>query len=150
MLLAIRMLIVILMLVTVGYAQSTRPQTGSARADVLQYLDFLRTEQDELEFQIRHEEISQPNYQTATIRINILRNLIISFARVNSQDPLPDYQVVPTDQVNNLIPNGLQQLRRARVGQIIDGKWRYLKRVMRGQGFYVFERVESANLPNSK
>lgn len=128
----------LLIVITVG------AQTPSLRADAEQYLEFLREEQAELDFQLREQEITRAFYQRASARIAILRELVTAYGRSRTIERLPEFHVVTAEELDALIPNGRKRVRQARARQLIDGRWRFIKVALRGETFYVLERVDSA------
>src|SRR5947209_135210 len=92
----IALTLLLLMIITIAASGQERP----LRSDAVRYLDFLRDEQIELDFQLRHGEISRPSYQRATDRISILRELVNGYGRDASLDHLPDLFVVPADEID--------------------------------------------------
>ncbi len=127
--------VALLLLLSVVAVGQIRP----LNEDAVRYLEFLREEQQELEFQLEREEITPELYRRANARIKILKTLVSSYGR--SDRPLPEFYVVTAEEVENLVEGGLQKLKHARPGQSLDGSWRYIKRIYReGVLFYVLER----------
>jgi hypothetical protein len=116
-------------------------RTAEYGPEVKAYLDFLRHEEAELEFQIRHNEIPRKNYLRAKNRIAILRQKVLAVVEETGRDIVPELSVVTLSEADQLIEDGSKLVRRARPGTLFGEKWRYLGSVNRGEIFYVFERV---------
>jgi hypothetical protein len=129
-------LILLLCMAAVG-----RQSSGS---EVERYLEFLREEQAELDFQLQRGEVTRPFYQRVSQRLRILKELILKHEK-NGEGPLPEYHVVPIEELDGLMPDGRNKLKRARPQQVIDGKWRFLKTVLRGETFYILERLKDGD-----
>jgi hypothetical protein len=127
--------------ITPGQTQS--PAAG-LRGDIASYLEFLQAERVELDFQVKRGEIDRAFYFRALQRLNILRSLVISYGRSGNLDRLPEFLVVPADEINSLIPDGRNRLKQTKPGQIIDGHWRFLKTVSTNETFYVLEHLDSS------
>ncbi len=119
----------------------TLGQNEIIHSDAYQYLEFLREEQAELEFQLKHKEIDHPFYKLASTRLSILRELIISYGRDSQMNRMPEYHVVITQDLETLIPNGRNKLKTAKPNQIIDERWRFIKTIVKGETFYLLERL---------
>lgn len=115
---------------------------GSAYGpEVRSFLDLMRHEEDELEFQIKRKEISRRDYLRAKNQIIIHRQTVLDLARESGQDNVPELHVVAMDQVDQLIENGTAAIKTLKPGEIIAAKWRYLGSVHRTETFYIFERL---------
>lgn len=127
--------VALLLLLSVVAVGQVRP----LNEDAVRYLEFLREEQQELQFQLEREEITPQLYRRANARINILKALVGSYGR--GDRPLPEFYVVTAEEVENLVEGGLRKLKQARPGQSLNSSWRYVKRVYREDAlFYVLER----------
>jgi hypothetical protein len=136
-----KLMLIILMLWFSLPIQAQEQTNLAQRADAARYLGFLNDEQQELNFQLQHGEVTRNYYQRATDRLNILKALISSYGRSNNPGPLPEYHVVPISELNGLIPDGRNRLKRSRSGEVIDQRWRFLKVISRSEIFYVLERL---------
>ena len=101
----------------------------------------MRSEEEELEYQILHHEISRPQYVRAKNRIAIHRQAVLNIVNETGEDVVPELHVVMAAEVDQLIEQGPQALKGVKRGTLINNKWRYLGSVNRGQVFYIFERV---------
>jgi len=123
----------------VSHGQSSN---GSAYGpEVKSFLDLMRHEEDELEFQIKRREISRRDYLRAKNQIIIHRQTVLDLARESGQDNVPELHVVAMDQVDQLIENGTASIKTLKPGEIVAAKWRYLGSVHRAETFYIFERL---------
>ena len=109
--------------------------------EVKAFLDFLRQEEAELEFQITHNEITRRDYLRAKNRMAVHRQAVLTLVKESGDDYVPEIHVVAPAEVNQLIENGLASLRRIKRGETIKDKWRYLGSVTRGELFYILERL---------
>jgi hypothetical protein len=115
---------------------------GSAYGpEVRSFLDLMRHEEDELEFQIKRKEISRRDYLRAKNQIIIHRQTVLDLARESGQDNVPELHVVAIDQLDQLIEDGTGKIKGLKPGEIIAAKWRYLGSVHRAETFYIFERL---------
>lgn len=122
----------------------TKPLLGQNEIihnDAYQYLEFLREEQAELDFQLKHQEITSSFYKLASTRLSILRNLIINYGRDSQMNRMPEYHVVLAQELETLIPDGRNKLKKAKPSQIIDQKWLFHKTITKGNTFYILERL---------
>ena len=62
-------------------------------------------------------------------------------ASTNIQDLVPEYHVVAMDEVEELIPGGTEALRGIKPGEVLLSKWKYVGNAVRGEKFYILERV---------
>ena len=123
----------------VSHGQSSN---GSAYGpEVKSFLDLMRHEEDELEFQIKRREISRRDYLRAKSQITIQRQTVLDLARESGRDNVPELHVVAIDQVDQLIEDGTAAIKILKPGEIIGAKWRYLGSVHRAETFYIFERL---------
>lgn len=109
--------------------------------EVKSFLDLMRHEEDELEFQIKRKEISRRDYLRAKNQIIIHRQTVLDLARETGQDNVPELHVVAADQLEQLIENGVAAIKGLKAGEIVAEKWRYLGSVHRAETFYIFERL---------
>jgi hypothetical protein len=121
-------------------AAPTQAQTGYG-PEVKSFLDLMRHEEDELEFQIRHSEITRKEYVRSKNRIAIHRKRVLSLVEETNQDHVPELHVVAAAELDQLIEDGTAALKGIKRGDIIKQKWRYLGSENRGELFYIFERL---------
>lgn len=109
--------------------------------EVKSFLDFLRHEEDELEFQIRQGEITRKEYVRSKHRIAIHRQTVLSLVEETGQDHVPELHVVAAGELDQLIEGGTVAVKGIKRGDVIKMKWRYVGSDKRGEKFYVFERL---------
>ena len=109
--------------------------------EVRSFLELMRHEEDELEFQIKHNEISRRDYLRSKAQIAIHRQTVLDLVKESGEDNVPELHVVPTSEVDQLIEDGTHLLKTIKRGEQIGTKWRYLGSVHRGEIFYIFERL---------
>ena len=117
-------------------------QANDYGPEVKSFLELMRHEDDELEYQIAHNEISRPQYQRAKSRIAIHRQAVLNLVKESGEDVVPELHIVTAAEVDELIEQGTRALRGVKRGGIINNKWRYIGSVTRGQIFYIFERIQ--------
>lgn len=116
-------------------------QANGYGPEVKSFLDLMRHEEEELEYQIVHNEISRPQYVRAKNRIAIHRQAVLSIVKETGEDVVPELHVVTVTELDQLIEQGTQALKGVKRGSLINNKWRYLGSVTKGQVFYIFERL---------
>jgi hypothetical protein len=132
----------LLVLVTISLrvnAKST--QTDEYGPEIKSFLDLMRHEEDELEFQIKHNEIPRRQYVRAKTKISIHRQAVLDTVKETGKDYVPELYVVATSELDQLIEDGIRALKGIKRGDIIETKWRYLGSVHRGETFYILERL---------
>lgn len=117
-------------------------QSNGYGPEVKSFLELMRHEEDELEFQIAHNEISRPHYQRARSRIAIHRQAVLDIVKQTGEDVVPELHVVTAEEMAELIEGGTRALRGVKRGQLVNSKWRYIGNATRGQIFYIFERIQ--------
>ncbi|HLG14416.1 MAG TPA: hypothetical protein VJH03_07925 [Blastocatellia bacterium] len=128
----------LLLLPAAGYVAA---QSSDYGPEVKSFLEFLRHEETELEYQIKHDEISKKEYIRSKTRISILRDTVVRIVKRTGEDNVPELHVVAAPELDQLIENGTKAVGGLKPGSVIGGKWRYLETVTRGEVFYVFERL---------
>jgi hypothetical protein len=108
---------------------------------VTSFLQLMRHEEGELEFQIRNNEITRKDYIRSKNRIAIHRLTVIKFVNESGKDHVPELHIVAAPEVDQLIEDGTKALKRIKRGEIIAEKWLYHGSVTRGEIFYIFERL---------
>lgn len=109
--------------------------------EVRSFLDLMRHEEDELEFQIRHNEISRREYIRSKTQIAIHRQTVLDLVKETGRDYVPELHVVAVSELDQLIEDGTSAIKGLKRGDILENKWRYLGSVHRGETFYIFERL---------
>jgi hypothetical protein len=134
-------LLTVLLIFATAYVPARSAGQDDYGPEVKAFLDFLRQEEAELEFQINHNEITRRDYARAKNRIAVHRQTVLDMARESGEDYVPEIHVVAPGEVSQLIEDGLAALRRVKRGDVIAEKWRYRGSVTRGELFYIFERL---------
>jgi hypothetical protein len=116
-------------------------QENSYGPEIKSFLDFMRHEDDELEFQIQHGEITRRDYVRAKNRHAIQRQTVLKIVTETGADIVPDLYVVTAAELSQLIEDGTRALRGVKRGDIIKNKWRYHGSLTKGEVFYIFERL---------
>ena len=117
-------------------------QSNGYGPEVKSFLELMRHEEDELEYQILHHEISRPHYMRAKSRIAIHRQAVLDIVKQTGEDVVPELHVVTAAELDELIEQGTRALRGVKRGDILNNKWRYIGSATRGQIFYIFERIQ--------
>jgi hypothetical protein len=125
-------------LMLVRAAPVTNAQSGP---EIKSFLDFMRHEEDELEFQISHGEITRKEYVRSKHRIAIHRQTVLSLVEETGQDYVPELHVVAAIELDQLIEDGTAAIKGIKRGDVIRQKWRYVGSEKRGEVFYIFERL---------
>lgn len=126
------------------FALPIQEQNQIIHNDAYQYLEFLKEEQAELDFQLKHQEITPAFYKLASSRLSILKQLISDYGRNEQIDNMPEYHVVTLEELETLIIEGKSKLKKVKPNQIIDQKWRFLKIITtKGNTFYILERLNN-------
>jgi hypothetical protein len=110
--------------------------------EVNSFLDLMHHEEEELEYQLLHQEISRSQYARAKSRIAIHRQAVLNIVKETGEDVVPELHVVTAAELDELIEQGTRALKGVKRGGIINDKWRYVGSVTRGQIFYIFERIQ--------
>ncbi|HMG34508.1 MAG TPA: hypothetical protein VKM94_11270 [Blastocatellia bacterium] len=109
--------------------------------EVRSFLELMRHEEDELDFQIKHNEISHKEYLLAKNRIAVQRQSVLSLVKQRGEDAVPEIHVVTAGELDQLIEQNPDDVKRAKPGQVFDDKWKYVGKAVRGEVFFVFERI---------
>ena len=122
--------------------QAHASQSDQFGPEVKAFLELMHQEEVELDFQIRHNEISRKEYVRSRNRIAILREHVLNRARQTGEDRVPELHVVVAAEVDQIVDGGTKALKGVKPGTTIEGKWRYLGALIRGgESFYTFERL---------
>ena len=137
--LVIRMCLVIAPLLIICAARAA--QTNGYGPEIKSFLDLMRHEEDELEFQIKHGEISRREYLRSKNRIAIHREAVLNLVKEAGRDFVPDVYVAAASELDQIIEDGTSLIKGIKTGDVIKDKWRYLGSVRRGETFYIFQRL---------
>ena len=116
-------------------------QSSGYGPEVRSFLDLMRHEEDELEFQIKHKEISRRAYVRSKTQISIHRQTVLDLVKETGKDHVPELHVVAASELDQLIEDGTRAIKGLKRGDVIGDKWRYLGSVHRGETFHIFERL---------
>jgi hypothetical protein len=141
--LGIPICLLILLKSTLCLAGGHERQSDDYGPELRSFLDLMRHEEDELEFQIKHNEISRREYLRSKTEIVIHRQTVLDLAKASGKDYVPELHVVAASELDQLIEDGTRAIRGVKRGDVIRDKWRYLGSVHKGETFYIFERVTS-------
>ena len=132
----------ILLLVTISFGVSGQStQLDGYGPEVRSFLELMRHEEDELEFQIKHNEIARREYVRSKTQIAIHRQTVLNLVKETGNDYVPELHVVEASGLDQLIEDGTRAIKGIKRGGIIENKWRYLGSVHRGETFYILERL---------
>ena len=139
--LAIKICLFILLRSTLCLAFGLGAQSDEYGPEVRSFLDLMRHEEDELEFQIKHKEISRREYLRSKTQIMIHRQTVLDLVKTSGKDYVPELHVVAAAELEQLIEDGTKAIKGIKRGDLIREKWRYHGSVHKGETFYIFERV---------
>jgi TonB family protein len=88
------------------------------------YLTGLGEELNELEYQLRRQEIGRADYERAKQRLTILRRFIERRAAESREDIVPEYQALAEDELNTLGLSRDYQTSELIAGMELDGQWK--------------------------
>ena len=111
---------------------------------VRSYLLGLDEESRELDFQLRHGEISRSDYTRARQRLLILRRFIERMASQRAEDLVPELEVVTADEFGALGANLKLDADGLRVGTLVGERWRLLSIEAGRPRFFIFELLRRA------
>ena len=116
-------------------------QSSDYGPELKSFLELMRHEEDELEFQIKHNEISRRDYIRSKDQLLIHRQKVVELLKRSGGDEVPEIHVLPISELEQLIEGGVDIIKTAKPGDIIKDKWKYLGSTRRSEVFYIFERV---------
>jgi hypothetical protein len=130
-----------LLVPSVGASPLALVQSSGYGPEVKSFLEYVKHEEVELEFQIKHNEISRKDYGRSKNRLEVHREAVLSRVKRTGEDFVPEYNVLAAPEVGDILPNGVDDLKGHRPGDVIDGKWKYVGTALRVEKFYIFERT---------
>ncbi len=140
---AIRIALLIIFVVIQSSSTVQGYQENGYGPEVKSFLDLMKHEENELEFQIRHNEIARKDYLRSKSRIAIMRATVLSLVKETGEDRVPELHVVAAAEIGQLIEDGPVLVKGIKPGEIIREKWRYIGKTTRGELFYIFERLSA-------
>jgi TonB family protein len=134
-------LLLLIILLAPAPARAQQQSTTAYGPVVSSYLTSLAEELNELNFQLRHREISRSDYDRSLQRLTILRRTVERTAAEQREDLVPEMQVLAADELSllglgrRLDPGGLQ------LGDVLDERWKVVGIERSHPRFFVFERL---------
>src|SRR5215467_11104912 len=101
-------------------------QTNGYGPEVKSFLEYIRHEQVELNFQIQHNEISRKDFIRSKNRLEVQKQAVLTRVKQTGEDIVPEYTVMVGDELSDILPNGLEDLKGHKPGDSINAKWRYM------------------------
>lgn len=122
-------------------AQQKRAERMEYGPVVKAFLTGLGEDLAELEFQIRHREISRKDYDKTKQRLTILKRFVGRTAALNPEDRVPELQVLADDELGALSPGVHLNLNDLKPGALIGARWKLagIERVR--ERFFVLEKL---------
>jgi TonB family protein len=122
-------LAILLALVLYGFApiaiiNAAQQKRASYGPVVNAYLTGLGEELNELEYQLRHQEISRSDYERAKQRLTILRRFVERSAAESREDIVPEYQALAEDELGTLGLGRDYQPEELVAGAELDSQWK--------------------------
>jgi TonB family protein len=140
-------LFVVALLSNQAVAQPKRAPYGPV---VKAYLTGLDEELNELEFQLRHREISRADYLLARQRLAILRRAVERRATERREDAVPEYQVLAEGELGTLGLSKQYKVEELVDGAELDGQWKIVEVQFGGEPkltrFFVLERLREVEM----
>lgn len=130
-----------------SFSAQTVAQRGPARFGpvVNAYLTGLAEELSELDYQIKHREISRADFERARQRLLLQRRYIERFAASSPVDIAPEFQILTDAELKLLGLNPPPTPEQLTPGATFEQQWRlFAIDASEGQGrnrFYIFERI---------
>jgi len=110
------------------------------------YLTGLDEELNELEYQLRRDEITRPDYERAKQRLTILRRSVERYAAGNRKDIVPEYQALAEDELKTLGLSREYKTEELIAGAELEGRWKIVGVQPLGERksvrFLVLERLQ--------
>jgi hypothetical protein len=132
---------VVLLAVTICGPGAARRQSDGYGPEVKSFLEYIRHEQVELSFQIAHNEISRKEFTRSKNRLEVQKQAVLTRVRRTGEDIVPEYTVMAADELADILPNGVEDLKGHKPGENVSAKWRYVGFAMLGEKFYIMERA---------
>jgi TonB family protein len=107
------------------------------------YLTGLTEEANELEYQLRHQEISRADYDLAKQRLTLQRRYVERHAAQRREDRVPELQILTADELSALKLNDDAPPDQWRVGAEIGAQWRLIGIERLRARFFVLERASA-------
>lgn len=137
-------LIVVLSLITPVLAQQQKRATYGPVVSA--YLSGLNEEMAELEFMIRHREVSRDDYERTKQRLTARRRYVERLAVRSREDRVPELQVLADDELNGVAPGIESQPDELQVGAQIGSHWKLAAIERIGKRFFVLEKLPRTDI----
>jgi hypothetical protein len=132
---------VLLLMASVCAGGAGTRQSNGYGPEVKSFLEYIRHEEVELSFQIAHNEISRKEFTRSKNRLEVQKQAVLTRVKRTGQDIVPEYTVMAGEELSDILPNGLEDLKGHKPGEDINAKWRYVGFAILGEKFYIMERV---------
>ncbi len=132
------LLIAVMLLVASTEGSAQRPDFGPA---VRNYLVGLDEEFKELDFQVRHGEISRALHAKARARLQILRRHVERLAFERDEDRVPEIEVLTVEEFSALGLASRPNPAKLQVGGRLGERWNVIAIESGRPQFFVFERA---------
>src|SRR4030095_3555496 len=110
------------------------------------FLTGLDEELNELEYQLRRDEITRSDYERAKQRLTILRRSVERYAAENRKDIVPEYQALAEDELKTLGLSREYKTDELIAGAELEGRWKIVGVQPAGERksvrFLVLERLQ--------
>src|SRR5207244_10935471 len=116
--LVIQICLLILLKSTLCLAGGHGTQLEDYGPEVRSFLDLMRHEEDELEFQIKHNEISRREYLRSKNRIAIHRQTVLNLVQQGGTDSVPELHVAAAPELDQLIEDGTKLISAIKTGYV--------------------------------
>lgn len=133
--------IIAVFLPLLGAAVRAQPRGAVYGPVISAYLTGLTEEANELEYQLRYQEIGRTDYELAKQRLTLQRRYVERHAARRREDRVPELQILTADEIKHLKLNSELAPAEWRVGAEIDGQWRLIGVEQLRARFFVLERV---------
>lgn len=140
--------ITIFILLTLAHA-SARQQQRTAGPVVRAYLTSLAEEFNELDFQLRHNEISRSDYERAHQRLTVLRRCVERRAAESQEDRVPEFEILTVEEFDMLGLSAKPKADSLSVGAVLGQRWKLISIERGNPRFFVFEKLGTSATPNS-
>jgi hypothetical protein len=105
------------------------------------YLMGLAEELNELDFQLKHREISRADYDRSKQRLTILRRYIERFAALSRVDQVPELQILADEELGTMGLKARRNPDELQSGDRFDNEWKLLGIEYGRIRFFVFRRL---------
>lgn len=133
--------IITVALLSLAASMHAQPRGAAYGPVISAYLTGLTEEANELEYQLRHQEISRADYELAKQRLTLQRRYIERHAARSREDRVPELQILTNEELGALKLHSAPPPDEWRVGAKIGGQWRLLGIERLRTRFFVLERA---------